>query len=160
MRPHPTNYSEPAHAVLRNPCSPPSRYSDGNLTAEHTRPHHDHRLRCGTPEHLARGPSPPVTHRRCWLDAIETMRQTGNDMSDRYDETSAGGLAINVVECSQLQRKSTRRTHLRAGLSVGDAPASLRQLTAPGVRAEHFVVDVLARYVPRDQRVAHGAHEG
>jgi L-serine dehydratase len=40
-----------------------------------------------------------VTHRRCWLDAIETMRQTGNDMSDRYKETSAGGLAVNVVEC-------------------------------------------------------------
>jgi L-serine deaminase len=30
--------------------------------------------------------------------AIETMRQTGNDMSDRYKETSAG-LAVNVVEC-------------------------------------------------------------
>ncbi|NKK74841.1 L-serine ammonia-lyase [Rhizobium leguminosarum bv. viciae] len=34
------------------------------------------------------------------LDAcIETMRQTGNDMSDRYKETSLGGLAVNVVEC-------------------------------------------------------------
>lgn len=31
--------------------------------------------------------------------AIETMRQTGMDMSTRYKETSAGGLAINVVEC-------------------------------------------------------------
>jgi L-serine dehydratase len=31
--------------------------------------------------------------------AIETMRQTGNDMSDRYKETSTGGLAVNVVEC-------------------------------------------------------------
>lgn len=30
---------------------------------------------------------------------IETMRQTGNDMSDRYKETSTGGLAVNVVEC-------------------------------------------------------------
>jgi L-serine dehydratase len=30
---------------------------------------------------------------------IETMRQTGVDMSDRYKETSTGGLAVNVVEC-------------------------------------------------------------
>ncbi|BCH54606.1 L-serine ammonia-lyase [Agrobacterium vitis] len=34
------------------------------------------------------------------LDAcIETMRQTGNDMSEKYKETSLGGLAVNVVEC-------------------------------------------------------------
>lgn len=31
--------------------------------------------------------------------AIETMRQTGNDMSEKYKETSQGGLAVNVVEC-------------------------------------------------------------
>lgn len=30
---------------------------------------------------------------------IETMRQTGLDMSDKYKETSQGGLAINVVAC-------------------------------------------------------------
>uniref|UniRef100_A0A942Y8X4 L-serine dehydratase n=1 Tax=Neobacillus citreus TaxID=2833578 RepID=A0A942Y8X4_9BACI len=30
---------------------------------------------------------------------VETMRQTGNDMSSRYKETSEGGLAVNVVEC-------------------------------------------------------------
>ena len=30
---------------------------------------------------------------------IETMRQTGADMSTRYKETSEGGLAVNVVEC-------------------------------------------------------------
>ncbi len=30
---------------------------------------------------------------------VETMRQTGVDMSDRYKETSTGGLAVNVVEC-------------------------------------------------------------
>jgi L-serine dehydratase len=30
---------------------------------------------------------------------IEVMRQTGSDMSDRYKETSAAGLAVNVVEC-------------------------------------------------------------
>ncbi len=30
---------------------------------------------------------------------IETMRQTGLDMSARYKETSTGGLAVNVVEC-------------------------------------------------------------
>ena len=34
------------------------------------------------------------------LDAcIETMRQTGMDMSEKYKETSTGGLAVNVVEC-------------------------------------------------------------
>ncbi|MBB4240367.1 L-serine dehydratase [Rhizobium tropici] len=34
------------------------------------------------------------------LDAcIETMRQTGHDMSEKYKETSTGGLAVNVVEC-------------------------------------------------------------
>ena len=34
------------------------------------------------------------------LDAcIETMRQTGNDMSEKYKETSLGGLAVNVPEC-------------------------------------------------------------
>lgn len=31
--------------------------------------------------------------------AIETMRQTGIDMNERYKETSQGGLAVNVVEC-------------------------------------------------------------
>lgn len=31
--------------------------------------------------------------------AIETMRQTGEDMLAKYKETSAGGLAVNVVEC-------------------------------------------------------------
>lgn len=30
---------------------------------------------------------------------IETMRQTGNDMSERYKETSLGGLAVNVPNC-------------------------------------------------------------
>jgi L-serine dehydratase len=30
---------------------------------------------------------------------IETMRQTGLDMSSKYKETSKGGLAVNVVEC-------------------------------------------------------------
>ncbi len=32
-------------------------------------------------------------------NCIETMRQTGLDMSDRYKETSKGGLAVNVVAC-------------------------------------------------------------
>jgi L-serine dehydratase len=31
--------------------------------------------------------------------AITTMRQTGEDMKDKYKETSRGGLALNVVEC-------------------------------------------------------------
>jgi L-serine dehydratase len=30
---------------------------------------------------------------------VETMRQTGLDMSERYKETSQGGLAVNVVAC-------------------------------------------------------------
>jgi L-serine dehydratase len=30
---------------------------------------------------------------------VETMRQTGADMSTKYKETSEGGLAVNVVEC-------------------------------------------------------------
>lgn len=31
--------------------------------------------------------------------AIETMRQTGRDMSDKYKETALGGLAVNVPNC-------------------------------------------------------------
>ncbi len=31
--------------------------------------------------------------------AVETMRQTGLDMNEKYKETSLGGLAVNVVEC-------------------------------------------------------------
>ena len=30
---------------------------------------------------------------------IETMRETGRDMQDKYKETSRGGLAVNVIEC-------------------------------------------------------------
>jgi L-serine dehydratase len=34
------------------------------------------------------------------LDAcIETMRQTGRDMHEKYKETSLGGLAVNVPNC-------------------------------------------------------------
>ena len=33
------------------------------------------------------------------VPVVETMRQTGNDMSEKYKETSTGGLAVNVVEC-------------------------------------------------------------
>ena len=32
-------------------------------------------------------------------NCIETMRQTGLDMNERYKETSTGGLAVNVVAC-------------------------------------------------------------
>jgi L-serine dehydratase len=39
------------------------------------------------------------THRVSLDQAIETMRQTGKDMLDKYKETSTGGLAVNVVEC-------------------------------------------------------------
>jgi L-serine dehydratase len=39
------------------------------------------------------------SHRVSLDVVIETMRQTGRDMSDKYKETSLGGLAVNVVEC-------------------------------------------------------------
>lgn len=32
-------------------------------------------------------------------NCIEAMRQTGRDMSDKYKETSKGGLAVNLPEC-------------------------------------------------------------
>ncbi|WP_371155881.1 L-serine ammonia-lyase [Jannaschia sp. 2305UL9-9] len=32
-------------------------------------------------------------------NCIEAMRQTGRDMSDKYKETSQGGLAVNLPEC-------------------------------------------------------------
>ena len=39
-------------------------------------------------------------HSKVSLDqVIETMRQTGLDMSSKYKETSQGGLAVNVIEC-------------------------------------------------------------
>jgi L-serine dehydratase len=39
------------------------------------------------------------THRVSLDQVIETMRQTGVDMSSKYRETSRGGLAVNVPEC-------------------------------------------------------------
>lgn len=39
------------------------------------------------------------THRVPLDRVIETMRQTGMDMHDKYKETSKGGLAVNVVYC-------------------------------------------------------------
>ena len=38
-------------------------------------------------------------HRVSLDEVIETMRQTGADMSSKYKETAMGGLAVNVVEC-------------------------------------------------------------
>ncbi len=38
-------------------------------------------------------------HRVSLDQVIETMRQTGVDMHDKYRETSRGGLAVNVPEC-------------------------------------------------------------
>lgn len=32
-------------------------------------------------------------------NALKTMRDTGNDMLDKYKETSRGGLAVNIIEC-------------------------------------------------------------
>ncbi len=39
------------------------------------------------------------THKVSLDQVIETMRQTGLDMSSSYKETSKGGLAVNVPEC-------------------------------------------------------------
>ena len=39
------------------------------------------------------------THKVSLDQVIETMRQTGLDMSTHYKETSRGGLAVNVPEC-------------------------------------------------------------
>ncbi len=39
------------------------------------------------------------THKVSLDQVIETMRQTGVDMSSHYKETSKGGLAVNVPEC-------------------------------------------------------------
>ena len=39
------------------------------------------------------------THKVSLDQVIETMRQTGLDMSSIYKETSKGGLAVNVPEC-------------------------------------------------------------
>lgn len=38
-------------------------------------------------------------HRVSFDTAVETMRQTGADMSHKYKETSEAGLAVNFVEC-------------------------------------------------------------
>ncbi|MDH5456338.1 MAG: L-serine ammonia-lyase, partial [Gammaproteobacteria bacterium] len=39
------------------------------------------------------------THKVTLDQVIETMRQTGEDMSSHYKETSQGGLAVNVPQC-------------------------------------------------------------
>ena len=39
------------------------------------------------------------SHRVTFDQVIETMRQTGADMSSKYRETSRGGLAVNVPNC-------------------------------------------------------------
>jgi L-serine dehydratase len=39
------------------------------------------------------------SHKVSLDEVIETMRQTGADMHDKYKETARGGLAVNIVEC-------------------------------------------------------------
>jgi L-serine dehydratase len=39
------------------------------------------------------------THQVSLDKAVKTMRETGEDMKDKYKETARGGLALNVVEC-------------------------------------------------------------
>ena len=55
------------------------------------------------------GPMGPANERLCRGDGmcengatagcIESMRQTGADMSAKYKETALGGLAVNVPNC-------------------------------------------------------------
>ena len=57
------------------------------------------RRRNDLPEHR-KGRDQPDGEHLVSLDAcIETMRQTGKDMSEKYKETSLGGLAVSVPEC-------------------------------------------------------------
>ncbi|MGB3762708.1 MAG: L-serine ammonia-lyase, iron-sulfur-dependent, subunit alpha, partial [Ornithinimicrobium sp.] len=39
------------------------------------------------------------SHRVSLDQAVTTLRTTGADMSEKYKETSTGGLAVNVTEC-------------------------------------------------------------
>ncbi len=39
------------------------------------------------------------THYVSLDSVIKTMRETGADMKTKYEETSRGGLAVNVIEC-------------------------------------------------------------
>jgi L-serine dehydratase len=39
------------------------------------------------------------SHKVSLDEVIETMRQTGADMHNKYKETARGGLAVNIVEC-------------------------------------------------------------
>ena len=39
------------------------------------------------------------THKVSLDKVIQTMRQTGADMSSKYKETARGGLAVNIIEC-------------------------------------------------------------
>jgi L-serine dehydratase len=39
------------------------------------------------------------THHVSLDKVIKTMRDTGRDMQDKYQETRRGGLAVNVIEC-------------------------------------------------------------
>jgi L-serine dehydratase len=43
--------------------------------------------------------SEPGDHCVSLDECIETMRQTGEDMTSKYKETAQGGLAVNVVVC-------------------------------------------------------------
>jgi L-serine dehydratase len=39
------------------------------------------------------------SHRVSLDKVIQTMRETGADMKDKYKETARGGLAVNIVAC-------------------------------------------------------------
>ena len=56
-------------------------------------------------------------------NCIETMRQTGLDMNNRYKETSLGGLAVNLPECWTSARAiiPTRRAIVQfSRLGIGE----------------------------------------
>src|SRR3546814_315828 len=53
---------------------------------------------------------------------IKTMRDTGRDLQDKYKETSRGGLAVNVIECSGSPPPRARPGGHRAGQAGSGSP--------------------------------------
>ena len=83
------------------------------------------------------------THKVTLDQVIETMRQTGMDMSSHYKETSQGGLAINVPEwimdnciqcnqCAMVCPHASIRPVLLTEEELNDAPAGFEAKKAVG----------------------------
>lgn len=65
------------------------------------------------------------THKIGLDQVVETMRQTGLDVRSKYEETSRGGLAVNVVECwGQAHPHGTGSVSNRGGRRVTVEPAT------------------------------------